>query len=376
MSIWIWDRLMAIQHSNSSDFIGIWQPIRQIVVKYYCAIDGSACEPYDSENGRIMKGIICVFIFCILFRKETFAMNIQDIQYITDIAAAGSIGKAANKLHVAQPSLSKCIQKIEKEYNITLFTRVKGVSVKLTPEGELFIKMADKILLSHSRFQEQLKRLQELQKNSLSLGLTYQRTVDLAEPILERFYLNNSKQILQIVTRDSAGLQQGILDKSLDFAVMAVLEKHKDIYYEIISSSYFGVYLREGSRIADKAFFLEGIDYPVVRLEDLEGERFTVNTPGSASRSILEELLRKNNTTLEIIDVMNNQSRMAMVSSGIANAFVPIQQKNQRKKKNDMQIYIIHPDQNIYYDVCLACLKGFQTSEAFKTLYTVLKELI
>ena len=42
-------------------------------------------------------------------------MNIQDMQYITAIAEAGSIGRAAEKLHVAQPSLSKCVQKIERE---------------------------------------------------------------------------------------------------------------------------------------------------------------------------------------------------------------------------------------------------------------------
>ena len=111
-------------------------------------------------------------------------MNIQDMQYITAIAEAGSIGRAANKLLVAQPSLSKCIQKVEREYGITLFKRVKGVSVKLTPEGELFLGMAREMLLSHARFQEQLRRLKEVQNNSLVLGLTYQRTVDLAGAIL------------------------------------------------------------------------------------------------------------------------------------------------------------------------------------------------
>lgn len=306
----------------------------------------------------------------------TSAMKIQDLQYITEIAEAGSIGKAANKLYVAQPSLSKCIQKIEREYGITLFKRVKGVSVRLTPEGELFVGMAREILLSHARFQEQLKRLKGVQKNTLILGLTHQRTADLAGPILEKFYFENPQQIMQIQTRDTIGLQQGILDKTLDVALFAVTEKCKDFYYEPILRSYLGVQLHAASPIADKAIHMDGIDYPVLRLEDLEGQRFAVNTPGSASRSIVEEMLKKNGISLDIMDVANNQSRNAMVTSGIAGAFAPINQKSMKSLKDDIRLYAIHPDQNVYSQTCLVCLKGFQHSTGFQALYSVLKELI
>ena len=303
-------------------------------------------------------------------------MNIQDIQYITAIAESGSIGKAASKLLVAQPSLSKCIQKVEREYGITLFKRVKGVSAKLTPEGELFVGMAREMLLSHARFQEQLRRLKDLQKNTLVLGLTHQRTVDLAGPILEKFYLENPQQIMQIQTRDSLGLQQGILDKTLDFAIFAVMERREEFYYEPILQSCLGVQLHAGSPIADKAVHVAGIDYPVLRLEDLEGERFAVNTHGSASRSIVEEMLKKNGVSLNIMDVANNQSRNAMVASGIAGTFAPINQKNVKNSKSDVRLYEIHPDQNVFSQTCLVCLNGLQHSAGFRALYSVLEELV
>ena len=302
-------------------------------------------------------------------------MNIQDIQYITAIAEAGSIGRAAEKLHVAQPSLSKCVQKVEREYGILLFKRVKGISVKLTPEGELFLGMSREILLSHARFQEQLRRLKQVQKNSLSLGLTYQRTVDLAGPILERFYLENPQQIIQIQTRDTLGLQNGILDKSVDAAFLSVTERREEFYYEPIIQSCMGVYLRAGSDIAGRAVHLDGVDYPVLRLEDLAGERFAVNTPGSASRSIVEEMMRKNGLSLELIGVMNNQSRIAMVTSGIASAFAPIVKKDPETERS-ADLYMIHPDQNVYYQTCLVCLNGFQFTREFKMLCAVLKDLV
>ena len=303
-------------------------------------------------------------------------MNIQDIRYITTIAESGSIGKASITLHVAQPSLSKCIQKVEREYGITLFKRVKGVSIKITPEGAAFLGMAQEILLSHARFLEQLRRLRDYQKNTVVLGLTLQRTADLAGPILERFYYEKPKQIMQIQTRDTYGLQQGILDKTLDVAIFAAAEQREEIYYEPIMQSCLGIYLRVGSPVASKAVHIDGIDHPVLRLEDLEGEPVAANIPGSASRSIVEEMLKKAGISLEIMDVMNNQSRIAMAASGIASVFVPISNENTKNSENGVKLYAIHPDQNIYYQICLACLAGFQYSATFKTLSSILKELI
>ncbi|MDO4194362.1 MAG: LysR family transcriptional regulator [Erysipelotrichaceae bacterium] len=303
-------------------------------------------------------------------------MNIQDIEYITEIAESGSIGKAAEKLHVSQPSLSKCIRKIEQEYGIPLFTRVKGVAVKLTPEGGYFLEMAKEVLLSHSRFQEQIRRYHELEKNSLILGMTNQRTIDLADSILERFYRENPGQILQIQTRNSKDLMEGVRDRSLDFAVLSVLKKHREFYYAPIIAAQFGVYLREGSPLAEKAVHMDGIEYPVLRIEDLTGERFTANIRGSASRAALEELQRKNNVSLEIIDASNNQSRKAMVSTGIASSFIPIFEGKFARAKSGRKAYMIHPDQNIKYNVCLICLEGNQKNKAFGELLKVLKELM
>ena len=303
-------------------------------------------------------------------------MNIQDIEYITEIAESGSIGKAAEKLHVSQPSLSKCIRKIEQEYSITLFTRVKGVAAKLTPEGGYFLEMAKEVLLSHSRFQEQIRRYHELEKNSLILGMTNQRTIDLADSILERFYRENPGQILQIQTRNSKDLMEGVRDRSLDFAVLSVLKKHREFYYAPIIAAQFGVYLREGSPLAEKAVHMDGIEYPVLRIEDLTGERFTANIRGSASRAALEELQRKNNVSLEIIDASNNQSRKAMVSTGIASSFIPIFEGKFARAKSGRKAYMIHPDQNIKYNVCLICLEGNQKNKSFGELLKVLKELM
>ena len=62
-------------------------------------------------------------------------MTIKQLKYIIAVADAGSITEASKKLFIAQPSLTASIQELEKEYNITIFSRSKK-GIKLTNEGE------------------------------------------------------------------------------------------------------------------------------------------------------------------------------------------------------------------------------------------------
>lgn len=67
------------------------------------------------------------------------------MQYAVAVAQSGSISKASAALFVAQPNLSRAIKELENELGITLFDR-SAQGMKLTPEGEVYIGYAQKIL--------------------------------------------------------------------------------------------------------------------------------------------------------------------------------------------------------------------------------------
>lgn len=72
-------------------------------------------------------------------------MNLLSMKYAVVIAAEGSINKAAKKLYIDQPNLSRSLRELETSLGVTLFERsAKGM--KLTPEGEKFIGCARTIL--------------------------------------------------------------------------------------------------------------------------------------------------------------------------------------------------------------------------------------
>lgn len=72
-------------------------------------------------------------------------MNILHLKYAVEVAAAGSISKAAENLYMNQPNLSRAVKELEDSLGITIFDRTtKGMSV--THDGEVFLGYAKKIL--------------------------------------------------------------------------------------------------------------------------------------------------------------------------------------------------------------------------------------
>ncbi len=72
-------------------------------------------------------------------------MNILHMRYAVEVAKAGSLTKASEKLLIAVPNISRSIKELEADLGITIFDRTaKGMF--LTPEGEEFINFAKGIL--------------------------------------------------------------------------------------------------------------------------------------------------------------------------------------------------------------------------------------
>lgn len=74
-------------------------------------------------------------------------MDLQQLKYFREVARLENITKAANELHIAQPSLSVSIAKLEEELGAKLFDRVSG-RIRLNDIGKRFYRHTDRIFLS------------------------------------------------------------------------------------------------------------------------------------------------------------------------------------------------------------------------------------
>lgn len=106
-------------------------------------------------------------------------MNLLHMKYAVEVARTGSINKAAEKLLIGQPNLSRAIKELEASLGIRLFERsARGMT--LTREGETFMGYARSIL-------KQVDAVEDTFRNGLSVKKRFSVSVPRASYISEAF---------------------------------------------------------------------------------------------------------------------------------------------------------------------------------------------
>lgn len=96
-------------------------------------------------------------------------MEMHQLRYVVAVARAGNFSRAAEQCHVAQPSLSQQILKLEEELGERLFERIRRTA-RLTAAGELFLRRAVRILEEVDAAKREATDARELSRGHLIIG--------------------------------------------------------------------------------------------------------------------------------------------------------------------------------------------------------------
>jgi DNA-binding transcriptional LysR family regulator len=96
-------------------------------------------------------------------------MELRHLRYFVTLAEELHFGRAAQRLFIVQPALSKQIQDLEKELQVTLFERSKR-KVNLTPAGAYFWQEARQVLAHLEEVQNQLPMIARGEQGEIRLG--------------------------------------------------------------------------------------------------------------------------------------------------------------------------------------------------------------
>ena len=95
-------------------------------------------------------------------------MDTKDFEYLVEIARQESLSKAAARLYLSQPTLTKFLKKIEAEYGTPLFDRV-GKKMVLTEAGRCCVQKSEQILALNRELDDRIRLLRCLLFSVLSL---------------------------------------------------------------------------------------------------------------------------------------------------------------------------------------------------------------
>ncbi|MED4602508.1 LysR family transcriptional regulator, partial [Paenibacillus validus] len=131
-------------------------------------------------------------------------MELRQLQYALQIAIDKNFSRAAEKLHIAQPSLSQQLSKLEKEIGVLLFQRTTN-SVEVTYAGSLFVEKAQKILDTVEQLKKEMEDISQMRKGRLvvgSLPITGAHVLPLVLPVFQERYPEIDVVLVEETTRN------------------------------------------------------------------------------------------------------------------------------------------------------------------------------
>jgi DNA-binding transcriptional LysR family regulator len=146
-------------------------------------------------------------------------MQLQQLAYFAAVARERHFTRAAEAVHVAQPSLSKQVRLLERELGTPLFSRARG-NITLTPAGETLLPIATRILADVERARLEVRELAELARGRLRLGATPSLATVLLPDVLRGFHDAHPGIDLNVEEGGSRDLVRLLATGELDLALI------------------------------------------------------------------------------------------------------------------------------------------------------------
>ncbi|MEM7790906.1 MAG: LysR family transcriptional regulator [Verrucomicrobiota bacterium] len=176
-------------------------------------------------------------------------MEIQQIRYFLAVAELRNFTRAAERCHVAQPSLSQQIKKLEKELGGPLFHRM-GRRILLTDQGELLENKAKAILLEHENAIQQVS-----DSFDKGCGLSFGAIMTIAPylvPALLHELDTAENGSLHIEENFTEALVEKVRRGRLDFAIASSPLKEPDLLIQVLGRERFVAVMPQGHPLSAK----------------------------------------------------------------------------------------------------------------------------
>ncbi len=194
-------------------------------------------------------------------------MYLKELTYMVTLADEKSISRAAEKLYMAQSSLSQFLQQYESELGIELFVRTSR-GLRPTAAGKIFIENA-RVMLTHYRLvQNELWDMAELKGGNVILGISSFRGRYMLPKILKNFYKEYPKVRVDIVEDNSMALEDRLIEGSLDLAIVALPLTRLTREVEFLKKDEIFIVANRNHPVMRHARRREGTPYYWVDLKD------------------------------------------------------------------------------------------------------------
>lgn len=266
-------------------------------------------------------------------------MTLRHLQIFVSVYQENSITKAAEKLYISQPAVSKYIREIEETYGCKLFERYSQRLV-ITPFGEDFYSYAARITSLYDEMNFAMESFTE-EKNLLRIGSGTSVGRLFLPRVVKDFTAKHPHVQVSLFSGSTQKNESHLLDNTLDFTIMEWLPDSPSIAHIPLET--------------DQIVAVCSTDLPLaqndhVTAEELTGCPLLLREPGSQNRQLINQYFSSRG--LSVAPLWETSCSAVLTNAAVEGMGVAFLNKRQVNMLHDPRLTILNvPDMNITRDL-------------------------
>jgi DNA-binding transcriptional LysR family regulator len=251
-------------------------------------------------------------------------MELRHLRYFLAVAEELHFGRAAARVHIAQPPLSKQIQQLEKEIGIQLFNRTRR-SVQLTDAGKVFQREAYKIFESLEKGTLKAKLASRGEAGWLSIGFIGSSTYEVLPSVLRKFRQKYPEVELVLQEIQSSEQNQALQERRIHVSFARFPKMEQGLVFETIYKEHLVVALPESHSLNKKKS---------LKLSDLADQPFILfpHQPSAHAENTIQVFSNAGLPPRIVQTVEEMHTALGLVAAGIGVTLVPSSMKKTQRK--------------------------------------------
>ena len=275
------------------------------------------------------------------------------------VAICGGFSRAAEALLLTQPAISDQVRKLEEEYDVLLFNRLKK-QVILTAAGDRLLEITRRLFDNEQQALELLSESRALRAGTLRI------IADSAHhllPILARFRKRYPKVRIVIRAGNTESVMSALHSYEADIGVLGEIPETRDVEFLQLNSTPIMAFVSRGHPLAARA---------ALRLEEFPELTLVLREKGSKTRAKLEDAAHA--AGLDLLPAIEAEGREAVreiVASGVGIGFVSAAEFGTDARLVKIPIEGTGP---MFMDEALICLRERKSGKLVQAFFDLGRE--
>ncbi len=247
-----------------------------------------------------------------LGESRNMSVNSAQIRAFHAVAASGSFTRAAEMLHLTQPTLSTQVKDLEQRFSIQLFKR-RSRGIELTELGHRLYESTLRINSAESEIEQLLSAARSLNAGELKIGADAPYHV---MPLVALFTRRYPGVRVSTSFGNSAWLLRQLVDRQFDVALAPNIKNKQKCHTVPLKPDNLVLFVAAGHPWSTRRS---------VRLEELKTQTILLREKGSTTRAILEQALSRSGIKLkQSLEIGSREAIREAVAVGLGAGVVPI----------------------------------------------------